>query len=196
MTRRAATAVAGLLTATLLLAGCGQEENASDLNPDDNPAGESSTDSSDMGSMDMSSVNDPDATPAYDLPDAVEGDFQVLDSAPPGSEGVTGQAWLAQGGEQGGTTVSVELDGLEAGSTYMAHLHAEPCGTDEGGPHFQFEEGGAETPPNEVHLALEADDEGVATATATNDQEVGDGARSIVVHPTDLPDNRLVCADF
>jgi hypothetical protein len=196
MTRRAASAVAGLLTATLLLAGCGQEENAGDLNPDDNPAGESSTDSSGSGSMDMGSMNDPDATPAYDLSGAVEGDFGVLDSAPPGSEGVTGQAWLAQGGEQGGTTVSVELDGLEAGSTYMAHLHAQPCGTDEGGPHFQFEEGGAETPPNEVHLGLEADDEGVATATTTNTQEVGDGAKSIVVHPTDLPDNRLACADF
>ncbi|WP_299053359.1 CHRD domain-containing protein [uncultured Nocardioides sp.] len=195
MNRRAEPLVAGLLTATLLLAGCGQEENGGNLEPDDAPAGDSSS-SMDMGSMDVTSMNDPDATPAYDLDGAVEGDFQVLDSAPPGSEGVTGQAWLAQGGEQGGTTVSVELDGLEAGTTYMAHLHAQPCGTDDGGPHFQFEEGGAETPPNEVHLGLEADDEGVATATTTNEAEVGDGARSIVVHPTDLPDNRLACADF
>lgn len=191
MNRRAAPLVAGLLTATLLLAGCGQEENGGDLEPDDAAAG-----SMDHSSMDVTSMNDPDATPAYDLDGAVEGDFEVLDAAPPGSEGVTGQAWLAQGGEQGGTTVSVELDGLEAGTTYMAHLHAQPCGTDDGGPHFQFEEGGAETPPNEVHLGLEADDEGVATATTTNADEVGDGARSIVVHPTDLPDNRLACADF
>ncbi|GAA1906839.1 hypothetical protein GCM10009737_04540 [Nocardioides lentus] len=186
MNRRAAVTLTGLLTTTLLLAGCGGDDA-------DTADGGAEAGAADHSSMDVMAMNDPDATPAYDVDGAAEGAFTVLDSAPPGSEDVAGEAWLAQ---DGGTTVSVELSGLEPGATYMAHLHAEPCGTDDGGPHFQFEVGGEEVPPNEVHLGLEADDEGNATATTTNDREVGDGAPSIVVHPTDLPDNRLVCADF
>jgi hypothetical protein len=185
--RRARGLVALTATATLLLAGCGGDDAADEA---------SSGGSMDHSSMDVSSMNDADATPAYDLPDAVEGDFTVLSSAPPGSDDVAGEAWLAQASSSPGTTVTLELSGLEPGATYMAHLHAQPCGTDDGGEHFRFDPDGDEVPPNEVHVGLEADEDGEATGTATNPEAVGDDAPSVVVHPTDLPDNRLVCADF
>lgn len=171
-----------LITAVSILAGCGAEDNAAD---DDVPG------VMEMG--DVTAMNDPDAPPAYSEPDAMRGTFRILDSAPPGSDGVSGHAWLAQ---NGGTTVTVELAGLKPGATYMSHLHFQPCDADDGGDHFQFDVGGSELPPNEVHLGLKADARGNARATTTNDRDVGDEAQAIVVHPSELPDNRLVCADL
>ncbi len=143
----------------------------------------------------MSAMNEPDATPAYDVGGEVtSGDFVLLDTAPPGSEDVAGEAWLAQG--EAGTTVTIELRGLVAGEDYVSHLHAQTCEEDDGGPHFAFDAEGSTMPPNEVHLGFTADGDGTGTATVTNDRQVGDDAPAIVVHPADAMDNRLACADF
>ena len=149
-----------------------------------------------MGDMDLSELNEPDATPADELAgaDLESGLFRVLDTAPPNSEAVSGQAWLAQ--DESGTTVTVRLRGLVPGDTYMAHLHEQPCGRDAAGDHFAFDPDGPEVPPNEVHLGFVASAEGTGVATVTNDRRVGDGARAIVVHPAAAMDNRLACADF
>ena len=149
-----------------------------------------------MGDMDLSELNEPDATPANELAgaDLESGLFRLLDTAPPNSEAVSGQAWLAQ--DESGTTVTVRLRGLVPGDTYMAHLHEQPCGRDAGGDHFAFDADGPEVPPNEVHLGFVASSEGTGVATVTNDQRVGDGAQAIVVHPAAAMDNRLACADF
>ncbi len=145
--------------------------------------------------MDMAEMNDPGATPADEVDgDVRPGTFEVLPTAPPGSDDVAGDAWLAQ--NDAGTTVTVRLTGLEPGTTYMGHLHAEPCSTDAGGPHFAFDPDGEEVPPNEVHLGFTATDEGTGEATVTNDTQVGDAAPSVVVHPADAMDNRVACADF
>ena len=178
---------AALASCALLLAaaGCGT----------DDPADASGDATSGMEGMDMSAMNEPDATPAYDVDGEVtSGDFVLLDTAPPGSDDVTGEAWLAQ--DDAGTTVTVELSGLVPGTDYVSHLHAQTCEEDDGGPHFAFDPEGSTTPPNEVHLGFTADDEGAGTATVTNDREVGDDAPAIVVHPADALDNRLVCANF
>ncbi len=181
---------ASLASCALLLAvaGCGADESADALDGS----------SSGSSSMDMSAMDEPDATPAYDVAGpgstVASGDFALLDTAPPGSDDVAGQAWLAQA--DGATTVTIELTGLEPGREYVSHLHAEECAVDDGGPHFAFDEDGADTPPNEVHLGFTASEDGSGTATVTNDREVGDGAPAIVVHPADAMDNRLVCADF
>ena len=156
--------------------------------------------SSDSGmSMDMSAMNDPDATPADQIDDAAveTGDFTVLDTAPPGSDDVAGEAWLAHtdgGGE--GTTVTIRLAGLEPDTDYVAHLHAEACSDDNGGDHFKFDPDGSDVPPNEVHLAFTSTDDGTGEATITNESDVEDRAPALVVHPADALDNRLACADF
>lgn len=182
---RHAGPVVTLLLAGSLLVGCGSEESS-----DDEPA-------HNMEGMDESSMSmdESEATPADEVDGEVaSGDFTVLDTAPPGSEGVAGTAWLAQ--NQAGTTVTVRLSGLEPDTDYMGHLHVDPCATDGGGDHFQFERGGATTPPNEVHLGFTSDADGAGEATVTSDQQVGDRAPSVVVHPADSMDNRLACADF
>ena len=169
--------------AALLLVGCGS--GGSDATaPDETMAG-----------MDMAAMNEPDATPADEVDGEVtSGDFAVLPTAPPGSDGVTGTAWLAQADV--GTTVTIRLEGLEPGRDYVSHLHAQTCERDDGGPHFAFDPGGSELPPNEVHLGFTADDAGAGEATVTNERRVGDRAPAIVVHPADATDNRLACADF
>lgn len=180
--RPAAAAVAASLLLTL--AACGD-----DAEPTSTEAGE------DMGEMDMSAMNEPDATPADEVEgDLAQGDFVVLDTAPPGSDEVAGEAFLAQ--DDGGTTVTIRMIGLEPGVEYVSHLHDAGCTVDDGGDHFKFDPQGGDTPPNEVHLGFTATEQGTGQATVTNDQRVEDGAPSIVVHPAEATDNRLACADF
>lgn len=153
-------------------------------------------DSDGMDHGDMStSMNDPDATPADQAEgETAEGTFVLLDTAPPDSDFVAGDAFLAQNDD--GTTVTIRLTGLAPNTEYMAHLHEKPCNEENGGEHFAFDPDGPETPPNEVHLAFTSDDFGAGEATVTNDNRVEDGARSVVVHPADAMDNRLACADL
>ena len=143
----------------------------------------------------MSAMNQPDATPADEVDgDVTSGRFVVLDTAPPGSDAVTGRAWVAQDGA--GTTVTVRLRGLEPDTRYVGHLHAQSCTEERGGDHFAFDPEGKASPPNEVHLGFTSTAEGSGTATVTNDRRVGDRAPAIVVHPADAMDNRLACADL
>ena len=51
-------------------------------------------------------------------------------------------------------------------------------------------------PPNEIHLAFTAAADGTGFMTAENDQTVGPDARSVVVHPIELLDNKVACAEF
>lgn len=179
-----------LATVTALaLAGCGTDDAAEDTS--------SSGDMSemDMGEMDMSAMNEPDATPADEIDgDVTSGEFMVLDTAPPGSDGAGGEAWLGQNDD--GTTVTIRLTGLEPETEYLAHLHDQRCEQDNGGEHFRFDPEGAEVPPNEIHLALTTTAEGTGEATVTNDRRVGEDAPAVVIHPMDAMDNRLACANF
>ncbi len=188
--RRAAAATAALSLVLAAGAACGDDESFDEMPMVDGVGGLDGMDG--MAGM---MGGDPDATPADQVDGEVRsGEFTVLDTAPPGSDDAAGQAWLAQGDD--GTTVTIRLTGLAADTVYLAHLHAEPCATDNGGPHFQFEVGGSDQPPNEIHLAFTSDDAGSGEVTVTHDQKVGDGAPSVVVHPATSMDNRLACADF
>jgi hypothetical protein len=95
---------------------------------------------------------------------------------------VTGEAELER--TDGGTTVSISVSGLEPKTPYIAHLHTGGCGQAEpGGPHFQFEKGGSEEPPNEIHLRFTSDAAGEGEATASSKREVPPGeAGSVVLH--------------
>lgn len=198
--RRSLPLATAVLAGAVLLAGCGEDELELDTggaagpvetggaSPDDGHGGHGSG----HGMM----LHETDATPADELTgaDLATAEFVLLDTAPPGVDDVTGTAWLAQ--HQDGTTVTIRLTGLEPGVAYVSHLHEQPCGQDGGGDHFAFDPDGEPMPPNEVHLGFTASDEGAGEATVTNDLKVGDGARSVVVHPAESTDNKVACADF
>jgi hypothetical protein len=112
----------------------------------------------------------------------VSGKFAPLPDAPEAYAIVGGKAELERAG--GGTTVSISLNGLEPKTAYIAHLHTGGCDQeDPGGPHFQFEKGGSEEPPNEIHLQLTSDAAGEGEAEVTSKREVPAGeAGSVVLH--------------
>ncbi len=114
--------------------------------------------------------------------DTVSGAFAPVAAAPAAYSELAGEAELTRA--DGGTDVTIQLTGLEPETEYMAHLHSEGCaGSDPGGPHFRFEEGGSDEPPNEIHLEFESNAAGEGEATAKSDREVPEGeAGSVVVH--------------
>ena len=168
-----------------------------------NDAGPTSTsmamdDTSEMGDMgDGMAMNmgDPNAPRADAISgaDLARAEFTLLDTRPPGYDAVSGTAWIAR--HDAGTTVTLELSGLQPGVEYIAHLHEAGC-ADKGGPHFKFDPDGTDVPPNEIHLAFEADGDGSGFMTAENAQTVGADARSVVVHPVEFLDNKVACAEF
>ncbi|HWT89777.1 MAG TPA: hypothetical protein VN179_01555 [Solirubrobacterales bacterium] len=113
---------------------------------------------------------------------AVRGKFAAVADAPAAASKVTGEAELER--TNGGTTVSISVSGLEPKTPYIAHLHTGGCGQAEpGGPHFQFQKGGSEEPPNEIHLRFTSDAAGEGEATASSKREVPPGeAGSVVLH--------------
>lgn len=113
---------------------------------------------------------------------SVSGQFKPLADAPAVYAKVAGEARLER--PDGGTEASISLTGLQPDSGYEAHLHSGSCAeADPGGPHFKFDPGGSEEPPNEVHFAFESNEAGEGSARASSDREVPPGeAGSIVVH--------------
>ena len=181
-----------LLALALVLAACGDSEESADTTaPGEEMAEEMAMED---GAMAMN-MGDPDATPASEVVGGrlVSGTFTLLDTRPSGYDDVTGTAEMAR--HDGGTTVTIEVSGLEPGAEYISHVHAEGCSSN-GGPHYQFEVGGPEVPPNEIHLLFTADEDGNGLMTAENDQTVDERAVAVVVHPVDLVDNKIACADF
>ncbi|MPY81266.1 MAG: superoxide dismutase family protein [Actinophytocola sp.] len=181
--RRVGTMLAALSATALALAACGETEE-----PVKNA----------VGTADPTSTmaSDPNATPANEIKGAelAKGTFAALKSAPAGTKSVTGVAYLAQ--HDKGTTVTIDVKGLQPDTAYMSHLHEQPCAKDEGGDHFQFDAKGPEAPPNEIHIAFTADADGAATTTVSNDNPKTKGAKSIVLHLEDKDGTKFACADF
>ncbi len=120
-----------------------------------------------------------------DETESVSGQLKALPTAPAGDKAVAGEATLERA--DGGTTVSLDVIGLEPKTDYVAHLHTGGCDqADPGGPHFQFNADGGEEPPNEIHLELRSKADGAASASASSNREVPAGeAGSLVVHEVD-----------
>jgi hypothetical protein len=117
-----------------------------------------------------------------DKAEVVSGQFALLSGAPIEDQGVAGEATLERA--DGGTVVSLRATGLEPDTAFVAHLHAEGCDqADPGGPHFKFDAGGSDEPPNEIHLEFSSDAKGSGRAEASSKREVPLGAAgSIVLH--------------
>ncbi len=138
-------------------------------------------------------MGDPDATPATEIEGAelISVTFGLLDSRPDGFDGTTGTADVAR--HDNGTTVTLELDGLDPGRQFIAHVHEGSC-DDNGGPHYKFDPDGPDTPPNEIHLLFSSDGDGNGFMTVENLKVVDDDAQSIVVHATDDMAAYIACA--
>lgn len=195
----------GALTAGVLLVAtaCGSDDDASEDTPaPDTAAMDEMSEMDGMdemdGAMDMEAMNmgDPDATPADDVEGAAlaRGEYVLLDTRPAGFDEVAGTATIAR--HAMGTTVTTELTGLPPNVDFISHVHAQACDDENGGPHFQFEVGGSEMPPNEIHLAFTSDNDGNGFMTAENHQIAGLDAVSFVIHPAEFVDNKAACADF
>jgi hypothetical protein len=142
----------------------------------------------------MSSMNmgDADAFAAYDASGAEISDGPFL-PLPGGQSEASGYAWLAR--HDKGTTVTIELDGLDASTDHIAHVHAGAC-VDGGGPHYKFDPAGDHHPPNEIHLAFTSTGQGVGSVTANNGAVAGAEAASVVVHVQAEGAPKLVCTDL
>lgn len=187
---RANTAFVALAATGILLAGCADDPESGDGH-DHSHDGHGHDHGQDQGADGAGG-----GTPAYEIPDAdlVSAEFQPLDTAPEGHEDATGATWLAR--HDDGTTVTIDVTGLEPGTEYMSHLHEQPCAQDQGGPHFKFDPQGSDEPPNEVHLMFTADSDGTAATTVHNDNPGSDSAQSIVLHLTDEDGTKFACADL
>ena len=171
------------------VAACGSDDAEVTADETDMDMG---MDDADMGDMNM---GDPNATPAAEVEGAevLSGMFELLETRPEGYDEMTGTADIAR--SDAGTTVTLQVSGLIAGEDYISHLHDGPC-SDLGGDHYRFDPGGSEFPPNEIHLAFTADGDGNGFMTAENEMTAGPEAISIVVHPAELLDNKIACAEF
>ncbi|CAO5234597.1 superoxide dismutase family protein [Frankia sp. AgKG'84/4] len=205
--RAGAGMIGGLIVIAALAAGCGEDTTASGAaapagvsaqapeSAHGSAAAQESTTAPAPASTSLAPMIDPSATPASQIPGARRSMFVLLNTRPAGLDGVRGTAWLAQDAAAG-TTLTVAVTGLAPNAHYVAHLHAKPCAQSNGGGHFMFDPNGPAAPPNEVHLSVDADGAGASTATVTNTRPVGDGAKSVVIHPVGALTKRVACADF
>jgi hypothetical protein len=132
------------------------------------------------GSSDDSTTGSGEAVAEESAP--ITGAFEPLPDTPVAYSRIAGEAELERSG--GGTTVSISVSGLEPETAYIGHLHTGGCAEAEpGGPHFQFEKGGSEEPPNEIHLEFTSNASGEGKAEAVSKREVPVGeAGSVVLH--------------
>lgn len=187
---------ASALALGLFAAACGSDEpEAAPPEEAEGTAMENSAmDDMAMDGMTMN-MGDASATRADDVEGAAlaTGEFVLLETRPEGFDNMSGQAWIAR--HPGGTTVTLEVQGLIPDADYISHVHADVC-ANSGGDHYQFEIGGSEMPPNEIHLAFTSDADGNGFMTAENDQIASLDAVAFVIHPAELIDNKLACVDF
>lgn len=105
--------------------------------------------------------------------------------------------WRTAEGDDGTTTVVVQVRGLDPGTTYPTHVHNGPCSAvPPGGGHYQHEVGGPVDPVNEIWPVVTTDGEGIGWGDATHAHWARREARAVVIHyPLDTS-IRLACADL
>ena len=148
------------------------------------------------------------AVPAAADPTKVRGTFQTLpDGAAMGLE-IDGFATLTR--TDAGTSGKVLVRGLEAGTTYAAHLHNQPCSAaNPGGAHYKNDPGGPSMPPNELWFSstddpmagITAGAGGVAHGRGSADWVARPEAQSVVIHfippeGTTAGGPKIACADL
>src|SRR4051794_7056912 len=114
---------------------------------------------------------------------------------------ITGHADLKR--KKDATEVKIDVKGLAPDTTYMSHLHTQPCAENFAGGHYQDVPGGAAAPPNELWLSSEHQDPGMVTtddhghvhARGQAPWVARDQPLSVVIHA--LPSKtKIACADL
>lgn len=107
---------------------------------------------------------------------------------------VTGNAQMVRTSD-GRTIVSIHVEGLQAGVTYAAHVHAAACGTGLADGHYKFDPAGAITPPNEIWPGpFTANGGGIGNGDTIAQGTAGAGAVSVVIHG--VGGVKIACADL
>ena len=107
---------------------------------------------------------------------------------------ITGRAQMVRTAD-GKTIVSLHVEGLVAGVTYAAHVHAAACATGLADGHYKFDPAGAAAPPNEIWPGpFTATDAGVGNADTIADGTAGPAAVAVVIHAPG--GTKIACADL
>lgn len=178
LTRRNTQRWAGLLAATaLLVTGCGDD--------------------------DESATEAPPVTEPQTLAGTFSGTFATLTGAPKGTPQIDGAATMVV--NPNATAVTIEATKLAPKARYVAHVHAQPCSVDAGGPHYMFDPNGPMEPPNEIWLTnFAVNKKGKGTAGTSVDRAVTAQAKSVVIHlkraagakKDEAKAPKLACADL
>lgn len=122
-----------------------------------------------------------------------EGGFLPFAAAEPIDDNIAGTASMEV--RPTGTTVTVEVEGLDPGEVYESHVHEYPCDVADAGAHYQRQPGGPATADNELWPTVMPDAMGMASDSFEVDHVARGDAQSIVIHrmtPAGSP--RVACA--
>jgi len=134
-------------------------------------------------------ANDPDGRLV------TRGPFKTYASGPSLGYGeVAGTGELVRLAE--GSEASLNVGGLKPNTDYDVHVHAKPCGEDNGGPHYMFDPNKPGTSDNEIWLPFTSDASGNGQAGTTRPIRAGAEAVSIVIHDMSAQAARVACADL
>jgi hypothetical protein len=123
-----------------------------------------------------------------------KGEFSTFASGLDRGYVITGNAHMVRTGD-GRTITHVQAFGLAPSATYGAHVHNLPCGTSNGGGHYQNVEGGPADAVNEIWPGFTTNASGHGNGTAINDFTARPEAQSVVIHDT-TDGARIACADL
>lgn len=130
--------------------------------------------------------------PAAPAPVVLAGRFNPLAGY---EAGVSGRALLVRGPTE--TRVSVQVNGLVAGTTYPAHVHEWPCSAQSGGAHYKIDPAVAGTvEENEIWPVVGVGESGSGRAEVVVPHVARGDALSVVVHDPLADGAKLACADL
>lgn len=141
----------------------------------------------------------PAATPAHADDHApvqiTTGDFDTLPGGTDLGYDIEGRAAMVRLPHR--TLVSVHVQGLDADTTYPAHVHNAPCSASPaGGGHYQHEVGGTVDAVNEIWPIVTTNRHGRGHANVAHDHRARAEAQSIVIHYPANTSIRLACVDL
>jgi hypothetical protein len=129
--------------------------------------------------------------------EVTRGDFEAFAGGIGTYDGLAGNAQMVRTAS-GQTIVTVTVTGLQAGATYLSHVHAQSCADGDAGGHYSFGfpvPGGAHASGSEIWPGpFTANPAGNAQGKATVEAVAGPAAVSVVIHA--LEGTKIACADL
>ncbi|UYP19078.1 superoxide dismutase family protein [Rhodococcus sp. Z13] len=193
MNTRHACLVAGFSAAALVAAGCGSDDTSTDTETVETPPTSLTTTTTDSLPTPVPGMSGDAFGPPGEAGPDDDNAFTYDEAAVP----VGATFDVESEDENGRTTVTLRVMGLQPDRDFGVHVHTRPCGPNpsDSGPHYQNQADPAATPDspstdpayanpqNEIWLDLTTDAQGNGEASTTVDWEFRDGeANSVVLH--------------